>query len=163
LPSPTTRSHKLIQSIDTSAADFLSDGIFRMVEKHSRRPITTMGTFTQKTHLQLRNPTRNPPTVGPSIKPAPVIPVYKLTALECSSGGNRSASKDAEDTYKKETLNPCSARKKINQPISVLPPAPHAAKVNKTTPMKKIFRRPNRSAKRPPTINVMLMSIEKMF
>ena len=118
------------------------------------RPIRTapIGTLTKKIHSQPNALVRTPPSSAPAAAPLPAIPPQMPRArLRSRPSVKVVARMDSAAGESKAPPKPWTARNAISDPSDQARPHMSEAPVKTASPVMKIRRRPNRSARRPPS------------
>ncbi len=107
-----------------------------------------MGTLNQNTVRQPR-PVRNPPRIGPSIRPAPTTIALIPSARPSSRRGKASVTRAADVAMISAPPTPWTMRPAISSVAVGARPQNTEATVNTPSPTVNIFARPTMSARRP--------------
>ena len=136
------------RSNDPTEFSPLTDGNSRVVR--ARAP-STIGTLTQKTHLQLNSVVRTPPMISPAAPPLPLTAPQTPRALLRSFPSSKiTMSRPRAAGAAMAAPAPWTKREATRDPNDGAMPAENDAAPKSAVPRKNNLRRPNRSPSRPP-------------
>ena len=118
----------------------------------SRSAITPTGTLMKKTDCQLTCSTSTPPRIGPPAVEAPMTMPQMPIAMFSFSAGKVARSRPSAAGISRAPKRPCSTRNVITRATLLERPMAPEAAAKPTTPIRKVWRWPNRSPSLPAVI-----------